>query len=108
MKEMRMDEGRLREVLTLSKIDLPENEFNEVLRRVNDVFAMCDEMAELDLKSVEPFDWKVRTPQGRRCDCTESWNGRDKFLSQAPTADGDFFRVPRIIDQDNGSEEADE
>jgi aspartyl-tRNA(Asn)/glutamyl-tRNA(Gln) amidotransferase subunit C len=108
IKKMTMDEQRLKEVLTLSRIGLPESEFGEVLNRVNAVFRMCDNMAELDLESVQPFEWDVKAPQGRRADCPDQWGGREKFLSQAPTVEGDFFRVPRIIAVDEGAGEAEE
>ena len=44
IKKMVMDEERLREVLTLARIGLPEEEFPAVLGRVNAVLRMCDEL----------------------------------------------------------------
>lgn len=96
-KKMVMDEERLREVLGLAQIGLPAAEFGEVLDRVNAVLRMCDEMQELDHASVRPFEWDVRKESRRRPDTCQYWPGRDAFLAQAPTEDGDFFRVPRII-----------
>lgn len=104
IKKMVMDEARLREVLGLSRIGLPEDEFAEVLDRVNAVLRMCDEMQELDHDNVKPFEWDVMKAPERRPDKSRKWDCRDEFLEQAPVRDGDFFRVPRIIslDEDNG------
>lgn len=108
IKKMVMDEERLREVLTFSRIGLPEEEFGEVLDRVNAVLRMCDEMQELDHDNVEPFEWDVKKVPARRPDKAAVWEGRDKFLAQAPVREGDFFRVPRIIAREEDSESGEE
>ena len=100
VKKMVMDEERLREVLGLSSIGLPEEEFSEVLERVNDVLRMCDDMQELECSNVRPFEWDVKKAPARRKDYYVKWGKRDEFLNQAPVRDGDFFRVPRIIARD--------
>jgi len=107
MIKMEMDEQRLREVIELSRIGLPEEEFKDVLDRVNAVLRMCDEMQDLRMDGVSPFEWDIIEAQRMRPDVPEVWEGRDDFLNQAPVRDGDFFRVPRIIplEEDDVSEE---
>jgi len=107
MIKMEMDEQRLREVIELSRIGLPEEEFKDVLDRVNAVLRMCDEMQDLRMDGVSPFEWDIIEAQRMRPDVPEVWEGRDDFLRQAPVRDGDFFRVPRIIplEEDGVSEE---
>lgn len=104
IKKMVMDRERLREVTGLARIGLPEEEFDEVLGRVNAVLRMCDEMQELEHENVRPFEWDVRKAPDRRPDVPVKWTERDRFLDQAPVREGDFFRVPRIIslEEDNG------
>ena len=97
IKQMEMDKDRLREVLTLSRIGLPEEQYQEVLDRVNDILRLCDKMQELAEADVPPFEWDVQKAPERRADIPVKWDGRDKFLEQAPVREGDFFRVPRII-----------
>ncbi|MEG1501840.1 MAG: Asp-tRNA(Asn)/Glu-tRNA(Gln) amidotransferase subunit GatC [Synergistaceae bacterium] len=97
IKKMVMDEDRLKEVLGFAKIGLPEEEFPEVLERVNAVLRMCDDMQELDHDNVAPFEWDVKKLPVLRKDEAVVWNGRDEFLNKAPIKDGDFLRVPRII-----------
>lgn len=104
IKKMVMDEERLREVLTLARIGLPDEEFPDVLGRVNDVLRMCDEMQDLDCSNVRPFEWDVKEVPARRPDEPIKWDNRDRFLGQAPVREGDFFRVPRIIALDEGPE----
>jgi aspartyl-tRNA(Asn)/glutamyl-tRNA(Gln) amidotransferase subunit C len=101
IKKMEMDEERLREVLGFSCIGLPEAEYVEVLDRVNSVLRMCDEMQELDSSNVSPFEWDVKKAPDRREDRAVPWQGRDRFLDQAPVREGDFFHVPRIIARDD-------
>lgn len=96
-KKMVMDSDRLKEVLEFSRIGLPEDEFCEVLDRVNAVLRMCDDMQELDCSSIAPFEWKTQKTHERREDVAVLWDGRDDFMNSAPVRDGDFFKVPRII-----------
>lgn len=105
IKEMEMDKERLREVLTLSRIGLPEEQYQEVLDRVNDILRLCDKMQELADTDVAPFEWDVKKAPVRRADVPVKWEGRDAFLDQAPVREGDFFRVPRIIALEEGGEE---
>ena len=97
IKKMEMDRERLREVLTLSRIGLPEERYKDVLDRVNDILRLCDKMQELAQKDVPPFEWDVQKAPKRRADEPRRWEGRDVFLEEAPVRSGDFFRVPRII-----------
>lgn len=97
IKNMEMDRERLREVLTLSRIGLPEDRYQEVLDRVNDILRLCDKMQALAHEDAAPFEWDVKKAPARRRDEPVKWEGRDTFMSEAPVRDGDFFRVPRII-----------
>lgn len=97
IEKMKMDKERLSEVLTLSRIGLPDEEYDEVLKRVNDILSLCDKMQELAHEDVKPFEWDVKKAPERRADVPRKWDGRDTFLNQAPVREGDFFRVPRII-----------
>lgn len=97
IEKMEMDRERLREVLTMARIGLPEEDYQEVLDRVNDILRLCDKMQEVAHENVSPFEWDVRRIPARRPDEPVHWDGRDDFLAKAPVRDGDFFRVPRII-----------
>lgn len=108
IKKMVMDEERLREVLGFSKLGLPEEEFPEVLERVNAVLRMCDDMQELEHDEIEPFEWEVNKIPALRKDEPVVWEGRDKFMDQAPVRDGDFLRVPRIISLNDDETSEDE
>lgn len=101
IKKMIMDDERLNEVLGFAKISLPKNEFPEVLDRVNAVLRMCDEMQELEHDHIEPFEWDVQKIPALREDKSVEWDGRNRFLDQAPVREGDFFKVPRIIALEN-------
>lgn len=108
MIKMEMNEERLKEVTNLASIGLPREEYAAVLERVNAVLRMCDAMQELDHSLVKPFEWDVNRSTERRPDAPDQWSGRTFFLAQAPAADGDFFRVPRIIALEFNGEDNDE
>ena len=66
IQNMEMDRERLREVLTLSRIGLPEEKYQEVLDRVNEILRLCDKMQELAAEDVPQFEWDVKKAPARR------------------------------------------
>lgn len=100
----RMDVTVLKEILNFSCIDLSEAEYPKVVSRVNEVLEMCDEMHELDLAGTPLFEWEEAGPFLRREDLPRGWSGRDSFMEGAPVSDGDFFRVPRILSEEDRAE----
>ena len=66
IQNMEMDRERLREVLTLSRIGLPEEKYQEVLDRVNEILRLCDKMQELAGEDVPQFEWDVKKAPARR------------------------------------------
>ena len=105
IKQMEMDRERLREVLTLSRIGLPAEDYQEVLDRVNEILRLCDKMQTLASEEAAPFEWDVKKAPSRRVDEPVCWQGRADFLDRAPVREGDFFRVPRIIALEDEGEE---
>ena len=93
-----MTVDRLKEVFELSKISIPsEPEFTTILNKINFLIEECSDFTELDLSEIPSFDWHDDTFLERRADAKHQWSGRDLFLKKAPVANGDYFRVPKII-----------
>ena len=70
------------------------------------LFATAERRLIFDLNDFDetlpgPFEWDVMKAPARRQDSAVVWEGRDRFLDQAPVREGDFFHVPRIIARDD-------
>ncbi len=94
---MTVSEEQLAAFCVNAQIALKPEEVPLVLGPLNDLLALCDKLQELDCRGVEPFYWRMGRKPSRRPDEEEPWADRDRFIEEAPTQDGDFFRVPRIM-----------
>lgn len=63
---------------------------------INDLLSICAPVGELDCANTPDFVWKMKKPPSRRSDNAGDWQDRERFKSEAPAGEGDFFRVPRI------------
>ena len=98
--KMVMDKEKLVQITKAAQIRIPDDEMPEVLGRVNDIFSVCAVVGELDCTGVPDFSWEIRKHPKRRPDIPETWTDRDRFMSEAPTHESDFFRVPRIATEE--------
>ncbi len=68
---------------------------------VNDMNQVLDHMAtleEVDTSGVEPLEHVIDLEYRLRDDKAEQPVDHEKALKNAPDADTDYFRVPRVID----------
>jgi aspartyl-tRNA(Asn)/glutamyl-tRNA(Gln) amidotransferase subunit C len=73
----------------------PEDE-GRMTDSLNDILSFCALVGDLDCAGTPDFTWKMKKRPSRRPDVPAEWSDREKFKSDAPTSEGDFFRVPRI------------
>jgi Asp-tRNAAsn/Glu-tRNAGln amidotransferase C subunit len=64
---------------------------------LNEILDFCALVGELDCTGTPDFTWKMKKLPARRSDAPQVWPDRDAFVTEAPTSEGDFFRVPRIV-----------
>jgi aspartyl-tRNA(Asn)/glutamyl-tRNA(Gln) amidotransferase subunit C len=102
-------------VADLANLDLTEEERKGMLRDLNSILDYVDRLNELDTSDVPPMaqvsdrygvdDTKQgsdRFAYARRDDVPEGLRKslpHDEALANAPDADEDFFRVPKVIER---------
>lgn len=85
-----------------AQIDIPPKEADAMTDSINDILDFCALVGELDTEGTPDFAWTMIERASRRDDTVQIWDRRDEFMRAAPTAEGDMFRVPRIIREDRG------
>lgn len=83
-----------------AQLRIEEDEVEGMMASLNDILDFCSLVGELDTTDTPDFSWRMIKRAGRRSDEPIVWPDRDKFCASAPTSDGDFFRVPRIISEE--------
>ena len=102
---MRVTEQDVAYVAELANLELTDQERQRMLKDLNSILEYIDRLNELDTSSVPPmaqitekfgsvekaFPWREDVP----VPCLP----RDEALKNAPATDGEFFKVPKVIEK---------
>ena len=99
----KIDEIQVRKVAKLSRLDLTDSEIKEFTGQLEAILEYVDKMNQLDTEGVEPLAHCLPISNCLREDKAGDSLGAQKILANAPQRDGDFFMVPRILDDNSGA-----
>jgi aspartyl-tRNA(Asn)/glutamyl-tRNA(Gln) amidotransferase subunit C len=99
----RIDESQVRKVAMLARLDLTDAEIAEFTGQLSAILEYVEKMNELDTDDVEPLAHCLPISNVFRRDCVKESLGTEKALANAPQRDGDFFKVPKILDDSSGA-----
>jgi aspartyl-tRNA(Asn)/glutamyl-tRNA(Gln) amidotransferase subunit C len=85
-------------VARLARLHLTEEELERMRAQLDAILAYVDKLRELDVEGVEPTSHAVPLVDVMRDDALASCLPQEAALANAPDRDGEFFRVPRIIE----------
>lgn len=95
----RIDEGQVRKVAKLARLELSEAEAEEFAGQLSAILEYVEKMNEPDTEGVQPLAHCLAISNVFREDTVAESLGTEKTLANAPQRDGDFFRVPKILDE---------
>jgi len=84
---------------TLSRIRLTGEEVEKFSLQLSAILEYVDKLRELDTRGVEPLAHALALHNVLRDDEPHAGLTTDQALGGAPESDGDFFRVPRVLDE---------
>jgi aspartyl-tRNA(Asn)/glutamyl-tRNA(Gln) amidotransferase subunit C len=84
-------------VAHLARLALPPEELAEYGRQLQDILEHAERVSALPTEGVEPTSHPLPMVNAFRADEIRPSLSREEVLEQAPQADGEFFRVPRIL-----------
>jgi aspartyl-tRNA(Asn)/glutamyl-tRNA(Gln) amidotransferase subunit C len=99
----RIDEEMVRKVAKLARLELTEAEVREYAGQLSAILDYMTKMNELDTSNVEPLAHCLPISNVFRDDSIRPSLGTDKALANAPDSDGDFFKVPKILDDSSAA-----
>jgi aspartyl-tRNA(Asn)/glutamyl-tRNA(Gln) amidotransferase subunit C len=85
-------------VARLARLTLTEAEIERMREQLNGILAYIEKLNELRTDDVEPTSHAVPLVNVMRDDEPAPCLPRDEALGNAPDRAGEFFRVPRIIE----------
>ncbi|MHC4397197.1 MAG: Asp-tRNA(Asn)/Glu-tRNA(Gln) amidotransferase subunit GatC [Planctomycetota bacterium] len=99
----KIDETQVRKVAKLARLELTEGEVAEFTGQLSAILDYVAKMDELDTKNVQPLAHCLPISNCLREDCVKESLGTEKALANAPQRDGNFFKVPKILDDSYGA-----
>jgi aspartyl-tRNA(Asn)/glutamyl-tRNA(Gln) amidotransferase subunit C len=94
-----IDRKDVEHVARLTRLALSETELERMREQLNSILAHLDTLRLVDTTGVEPTSHAVDVVNVMREDEVEPCFPRDAMLGNAPDRSGEFFRVPRIIEE---------
>ena len=95
----RIDHAEVKKVAKLSRLDLSEEEIAEFTSQLSAILDYVAKMNELDTTGVEPLAHCLPISNVFREDVVKESLGTEKTLANAPDRDGEFFKVPKILEE---------
>lgn len=95
---MALDKGTLAGVATLARLQLNEQESDQLAGRLNAILGLIDELQQADVSGLEPLSHPLEISQPLRDDIADNTDYRAAILAQAPASEGGCFLVPQVIE----------
>ena len=99
----KLDKSQVRKVARLSRLELTEAEVEKFTGQLSAILDYVEKMNELDTENIEPLAHCLPISNVFRPDRVEESLGTEKALVNAPQRDGNFFKVPKILDAGSGA-----
>ena len=86
-------------VAGLAKLHLSEKEVEVLSRDMNSILSYMELLNKLDTSDVEPLEHVITLGTEYRKDAAQGAD-HEKALQNAPDADSDYFRVPKLLNKE--------
>ncbi len=94
---MSLTPEQVRKVALLARLELTPAEEQKFAGQLSDILDYFEQLSELDVTDVPPTTRAIDVSNVTREDALQPYPNRDEILDSAPDRDGEFFKVPKII-----------
>tara|TARA_B100001540_G_C15468095_1_gene488770 strand:+ start:352 stop:648 length:297 start_codon:yes stop_codon:yes gene_type:complete len=92
----------IKKISSLAKINIPDDELDSYSEQISKILDYMSTLNEVDTSKVEEFSNALfNSEQLMRDDEVEPSLNRDDILDIAPDSDGVYFKVPKVIKEDD-------
>lgn len=95
---MSVTEKDVRYMADLARLQLAEDEVKSFAQDMNKILGYMEMLDELDTSDVEPLEHVIDLESRLRKDEAKEPLSHEDALKNAPDADSDYFRVPKVIE----------
>jgi len=87
------------EIAHLSRLEFNDEAKAEIINDLNRIIGFVDKLNELNTDNIEPLIYMTNEKNILREDIPEITITQKEALKNAPRKDSDYFKVPKVIDQ---------
>lgn len=98
-----LTEAEVRKVAKLSRLELTDAEIADSATRLASVLGYIDRLRVLDIEGVEPMAHPIDDSNRLDEDVPRAGLPLSVMLKMAPESEGDFVKVPKVIDGGGGA-----
>lgn len=85
-------------IASLARLDLSESDAEATCSKLNNIFALVEQMQAVDTTGVEPMSHPQDLAQRLRIDQVTETDRRDAFQRIAPQTEAGLYLVPKVIE----------
>ena len=86
-------------VARLARLEVTSEEAENLKKYFGDILSHFQKLEEADLSDMDPFGIENAEVRPLREDVLSQENSREAILREAPLREGDYIRVPRIMEE---------
>lgn len=95
---MALDKSDIEKIAQLARLQISDDEAQQVTSRITDILALIDQMQAVDTSSVEPMAHPLDMVQRLRDDEVTEQDQREAMLKLAPASEDGVYLVPKVIE----------
>lgn len=92
-----IDREQVRKVALLARLELTSEEEEQFTAQLGSILDYFEQLGELDVTDVPPTTRAIEVKNITRPDELQPYQEREAILSSAPEQEGEYFKVPQIL-----------
>ena len=92
-----IDREQVRKVANLARLEMKDEEEEQMTTQLSSILEYFQQLSELNTTDVLPTTRAIDVSNVTRPDELQPYPDREAILTEAPDQDGDFFKVPQIL-----------
>ncbi len=92
-----IDREQVHKVANLARLEMTAQEEEQMTAQISSILEYFQQLSELDTTDIPPTTRAIDVSNVTRPDELEPYPDREALLGEAPEQDGDFFKVPQIL-----------
>ncbi|MBD2361294.1 MULTISPECIES: Asp-tRNA(Asn)/Glu-tRNA(Gln) amidotransferase subunit GatC [unclassified Anabaena] len=95
-----IDQEQVHKVALLARLELTPEEEEQFTTQLGSILDYVEQLSELDVSDVLPTTRAIDVSNVTREDELQPYADREAILNSAPEQEGEFFKVPKIMNAD--------